>query len=293
MNYGLHVGNGFCVTDPSVLRDVAQMAEELGYESILIGDHVLPPQKINSPFPLPVENPRLDMYEKQTWPDCFVMLGFMAAATTRVRLGTSVVILPYRHPVVMAKMIATLDRLSNGRVICGVGVGWIEEEFAFLNVPFSERGRMSNEYIEIMKALWTEDHPRIDGRYVKIDRDVNFGPMPVHKPHPPIWIGGNSTAALRRVVRLGDGWQPAGIIPDVMQRKMDQLKGLMDEADRDWGELEITAMVPATARPETAQVFEKMGVNVLYGLVSATDTETPKLFSEIKKFAVAMSGRAT
>ena len=291
MKYGLHVGNGFSVTDPSVLRDVAQMAEELGYESILIGDHVLPPQKIDSPFPLPVENPQLDMYEKQTWPDCFVMLGFMAAATTRVRLGTSVVILPYRHPVVMAKMMATLDRLSNGRIICGVGVGWIEEEFAFLNVPFSERGRMSNEYIEVMKALWTDDHPRIDGRYVKIDRDVNFGPMPVHKPHPPIWIGGNSLAALRRVVRLGDGWQPAGITPDVMQQKMDQLKGLMDEAGRDWSELEITALAPTSEGPEGADVFEKMGVNVLYGLVSATDTETPKLFAEIKQFAATMSGR--
>ena len=290
MKYGLHVGNGFCVTDPSVLHDVAQMAEALGYESILIGDHVLPPQKINSPFPLPIENPQLDMYEKQTWPDCFVMLGFMAAATTRVRLGTSVVILPYRHPVVMAKMIATLDRLSNGRIICGVGVGWIEEEFAFLNVPFSERGRMSNEYIEVMKALWTDDHPRIEGRYIKIDRDVNFGPMPVHKPHPPIWIGGNSLAALRRVVRLGDGWQPAGITPDVMQQKMDQLRGLMDEAGRDWSELEVTAMAPTSARPEVAQVFEKMGLDVLYGLVSATDTEAAKLFAEIKQFAATMSG---
>ena len=150
---------------------------------------------------------------------------------------------------------------------------------------------MSDEYIEVMKALWTEDHPRIDGRYVKIDRDVNFGPMPAHKPHPPIWIGGNSLAALHRVVRLGDGWQPAGITPDVMQQKMDQLKGLMDEAGRDWSELEITAMAPASARPELAQVFEKMEVNVLYGLVSATDTETPKLFSEIKQFAAAMSGR--
>ena len=98
-------------------------------------------------------------------------------------------------------------------------------------------------------------------------------------------------AALRRVVRLGDGWQPAGITPDVMQHKMDQLRGLMDDAGRDWSELEITAMAPASARPEIAQVFEKMGVNVLYGLVSAADTETPKLFSEIKQFAAAMSGR--
>jgi len=291
MKYGLHIGNGFAVTDPTVLRDVAQMAEELGYDSILIGDHVLPPRKIHSPFPLPVSNPQLHIYEEQTWPDCFAMLGFMAAATSRVRLGTGVVIPPYRHPAVMAKMIATLDRLSNGRIICGVGVGWIEEEFAFLNAPFAERGRMSDEYLTVMKALWTEAHPRITGRFVTIDRDVNFGPSPVHKPHPPIWIGGNATAALRRVVRLGDGWQPAGITPDVMQEKLEQLQGFMAEAGRAWSELEITAMVGATTTPDVAEVHEKMGVHVLYGLISATDTETAKLFSEIRQYAATMSGR--
>ena len=212
MRYGLHLANGVSVTDPAVLKDVCQLAEELGYESILIGDHVLPPRKINSKFPLPVEDPQIHMYQDQHWPDCFAMLGFMASITSSVRLGTSVFIVPYRHPAVTAKMVATLDKLSNGRIIAGIGSGWIEEEFNFLNAPFAERGRMTDEYIEVMKALWTDAHPRIEGRFVTIDRDVNFGPYPVHKPHPPIWVGGNTTAALRRVVRCADGWQPAGLM---------------------------------------------------------------------------------
>jgi len=291
MKYGLHLANGVSVTEPGVLKDVCQMAEELGYESILIGDHVLPPRKINSKFPLPVDNPQIHMYEDQTWPDCFAMLGFMASITSTVRLGTSVFIVPYRHPIVTAKMIATLDKLSNGRIIAGIGTGWIEEEFNFLNAPFAERGRMTDEYVEVMKALWTDEHPRIDGKFVKIDRDVNFGPSPVHKPHPPIWIGGNTMAALRRVVRCGDGWQPAGLVPDAIAQKLEQLRALMAEAGRDFSQLEITCMVGANATNAVADVFEKMGASVLYGMISATDTETPKLFAEIKQYAETMSQR--
>lgn len=291
MKYGLHLANGVSVTDPAVLKDVCQMAEELGYESILIGDHVLPPRKINSKFPLPVEDPQIHMYQDQTWPDCFAMMGFMSSITSTVRLGTSVFIVPYRHPIVTAKMIATLDKLSNGRIIAGIGTGWIEEEFNFLNAPFSERGRMTDEYVEVMKALWTDEHPRIDGTYVKIDRDVNFGPYPVHKPHPPIWVGGNTMAALRRVVRCADGWQPAGLTPDVIAQKLEQLRALMTQAGRDFGELEITCMAPANASTELADIFEKMGTSVLYGMISATDTETPKVFAEIKQYAATMSQR--
>ena len=291
MRYGLHLANGVSVTDPAVLKDVCQLAEELGYESILIGDHVLPPRKINSKFPLPVEDPQIHRYQDQHWPDCFAMLGFMASITSSVRLGTSVFIVPYRHPAVTAKMIATLDKLSNGRIIAGIGSGWIEEEFNFLNAPFAERGRMTDEYIEVMKALWTDAHPRIEGRFVTIDRDVNFGPYPVHKPHPPIWVGGNTTAALRRVVRCADGWQPAGLMPDVIGQKLDQLRSLMTEAGRDFSQLEITCMVGTDATEAVAEVFDKLGAHVLYGLVSATDEETPQLFAEIRRYAETMSQR--
>jgi alkanesulfonate monooxygenase SsuD/methylene tetrahydromethanopterin reductase-like flavin-dependent oxidoreductase (luciferase family) len=143
MQYGIHVNSGAAVTDPAVLRDMAQLAEELGCESILIGDHLLPPQKIQTPFPVKMDNPPWHVYQEHDWPDCFTTLAFLAAITTRVRLGVSVIILPYRHPVAVTKMLTTLDRLSGGRIICGVGIGWLKDEFAFLGVPFSSRIRRS------------------------------------------------------------------------------------------------------------------------------------------------------
>ncbi len=195
------------------------------------------------------------------------MLGFMALSTSTVRLGTSVFIVPYRHPAVTAKMLATLDTLSKGRMIAGSG--WSEEEFNFLNAPFAERGRMTDEYLEVMKALWTDAHPRIKGRFVTIARDVNFGPYPAQKPHPPIWVGGNSTAALRRVVRCADGWQPAGLTLDAIGQKLDRPRSLMADAGRDFSQLEITCLVGTDATEAVADVFDKLGTHILYGLVSA------------------------
>ena len=208
MQYGIHVNSGASVTDPAVLRDMAQLAEELGCESILIGDHILPPQKIQTPFPVKMDNPPWHVYQEQDWPDCFTTLAFLAAITTRVRLGVSVIILPYRHPVAVTKMITTLDRLSDGRIICGVGIGWLKDEFAFLGVPFEDRAALSEDCLKLMKTLWTDPHPRLSTAYGRIEADVNFGPQPVQRPHPPIWIGGNTMPALRRVARWGDGWQP-------------------------------------------------------------------------------------
>jgi alkanesulfonate monooxygenase SsuD/methylene tetrahydromethanopterin reductase-like flavin-dependent oxidoreductase (luciferase family) len=147
------------VTDPAVLRDMAQLAEELGCESILIGDHILPPQKIQTPFPVKMDNPPWHVYQEQDWPDCFTTLAFLAAITTRVRLGVSVIILPYRHPAAVTKMITTLDRLSGGRIICGVGIGWLKDEFAFLGVPFEDRAALSEDCLKLMKTLWTDPHP--------------------------------------------------------------------------------------------------------------------------------------
>jgi probable F420-dependent oxidoreductase len=219
MRYGVHVNSGSSVTDPAVLRDMAQLAEELGFSTILIGDHVVPARQIQTPFPLKIDNPPWEVYQEHDWPDCFVTLAYLAAATQTLRLGTSVILLPYRHPAVTAKMFATLDRLSGGRLICGVGIGWMQDEFAFLGIPFAERAAMSDEYVRVIKALWTDEHPRITGRYVTIDRDVNFGPYPVQKPHPPIWVGGNSLPALRRVVGWGDGWQPVALpLPRLEQK---------------------------------------------------------------------------
>ena len=161
MRYGVHVNSGSSVTDPAVLRDMAQLAEDLGFSTILIGDHVVPARQIQTPFPLKIDNPPWAVYQEHDWPDCFVTLAYLAAATQTLRLGTSVILLPYRHPAVTAKMFATIDRLSAGRLICGVGIGWMQDEFGFLGLPFAERAAMSDEYARVIKALWTDEHPRI------------------------------------------------------------------------------------------------------------------------------------
>ena len=283
MRYGVHINSGAAVTDPAVLRDLGQLAEELGYDSILIGDHVVPPRKIETPFPLKLENPPWQVYQEHAWPDCFVTLSFLAAATTRVRLGTSVIILPYRHPAVMAKMLATLDRLSNGRLIAGVGIGWLREEFGFLGVPFAERAAMSDEYVAVLKALWTDDHPRISGRYVTIDRDVNFGPFPVQKPHPPLWVGGNSLPALKRVARWGDGWQPVALPLPRIQQKLAQLRALMAETGRDFHKLELSTAVVAQVSPTEAKSYQAAGLHTLYMLT--TSDQARELFAQMRQFA--------
>ena len=140
-------------------------------------------------------------------------LNFLAGCTTRVTLGTHVLILPYRNPVLTAKILATLDVLSGGRLILGAGVGWMEEEFQAMGLDtYAQRGEVTNEYIEIFKELWTSEQPEFHGKHYEIS-GVGFLPKPVQKPHPPIWIGGHTNAAIRRAATLGDGWMPIGLRP--------------------------------------------------------------------------------
>ena len=152
-------------------------------------------------------------------------LAFLAGRTERLRLLTSVMVVPQRHPVLTAKMLATIDVLSSGRLIVGCGVGWMKEEFEALGAPpFAERGRATDEYLDALKALWTQDAPKFRGKHVSFD-DIIFAPKPVAKPHPPIWIGGESAVALKRTVRVGDGWYPASNNP---QHRLDTPERLGD-----------------------------------------------------------------
>ena len=283
MRYGVHVNSGSSVTDPVVLRDMAQLAEDLGFSTILIGDHVVPARQIQTPFPLKIDNPPWAVYQEHDWPDCFVTLAYLAAATQTLRLGTSVILLPYRHPAVTAKMFATIDRLSAGRLICGVGIGWMQDEFGFLGLPFAERAAMSDEYARVIKALWTDEHPRISGRYVTLDRDVNFGPYPVQQPHPPIWVGGNSLPALRRVVSWGDGWQPVALPLAELEQKIHKLRGMMDAAGRDFDQLEITTLSMPDVSVAAARAYAALGLHEL-SMLTTTD-QASQLFAEMRRFA--------
>ena len=141
------------------------------------------------------------------------LLAFLAGQTSAIRLVTSVIIVPHRNPLVAAKALATLDVLSGGRLVVGVGVGWMREEFEALGLPpFEERGAVTDEYLRAFKELWTSDAPEFDGKYVRF-RDISFLPKPVQQPHPPIWVGGESRPALRRTAELADGWYPLGSNP--------------------------------------------------------------------------------
>src|SRR5919199_3201946 len=188
MRFGLSLPHFQRVASPEAIQRVAQRAEQLGYDGIWVSDHIVIPvsaaERFGSMF-----------YEPLT------ALGFVAACTSRVRLGTTVIILPYRNPLVTAKVLSTLDVLSGGRITAGMAVGWTEDEFKALGVPFQERGALSDEYIAAFKALWTQDKPAFQGRHVRFD-NIAFEPKPVQKPHIPIWVGGNSKRAIRRAVAL-------------------------------------------------------------------------------------------
>jgi probable F420-dependent oxidoreductase len=194
MNFGVWLPNCRHLAAPDVIRGTAVRAEELGYESVWVSDHVVVPSANVVNFGETVFDP-------------LVTLAVVAGATQRVQLGTTVLIVPYRNAVVTAKMVASLDALSGGRVVLGIGAGWVAAESAMLGVPFKERGAMTDEYLRAMRELWTSPRPSFTGTYTQFG-DLVFEPKPLQKPHPPIWVGGHSRAALRRAAEVGAAWHP-------------------------------------------------------------------------------------
>ena len=197
MQYSFRLPNadylGFPATAQGIL-DTAIKAEQLGFDAVFVNDHVIVDDSARS-------EPWRQVY------DPLMSLAYVASRTSRIGLGTSVLIMPYRNPVVTAKMIATLDQMSNGRAIVGVGSGWNETEYAALDVPHRERGARTNEYLRLWKACWEPDPVSFDGRFFSFD-GLYTSPKPVQQPHPPIWIGGSSHASLRRAARFAQVWQP-------------------------------------------------------------------------------------
>tara|TARA_B100000378_G_scaffold278433_1_gene281625 strand:- start:215 stop:1144 length:930 start_codon:yes stop_codon:yes gene_type:complete len=200
------------MASPENLRTLAQRAESLGFDSVWVSDHIILPRKVDSFYPYAADGvatfrPDEDYY------DPLATLNFLAGCTQKIRLGTHVLILPYRNPVLTAKMLSTLDVLSGGRVILGAGVGWMEEEFQALGLDtYAQRGAVTDEYIQLFKELWTKDNPEFHGEHYQLS-ESGFKPKPVQKPHPPIWIGGHTNPAIRRAAKYGDGWMPIGLRP--------------------------------------------------------------------------------
>jgi probable F420-dependent oxidoreductase len=197
-------------------------AEELGLDAVFVPDHIL-------------AKPATTQHYGGHWPDPFSLLAYLAGRTRRIRLGASVIVLPYRNALVAAKAAATVDQASGGRFIFGVGVGWDEAEFVDLGLPFRERGRLSNDYIRAIKAAWATDVPAYKGEYVNF-AGATFSPRPIQKPHPPIWVGGSpggvSAPAVRRCAELGDAWHPLALGLDDIEKSFARLRDLAARSGR-------------------------------------------------------------
>jgi probable F420-dependent oxidoreductase len=227
MDIGCHLPTQGPVATREALLTFAQEAERHRIASLWVSDHVIFPRSATGNYP----GGRFPHPPDQAYLEPVAVLAAAAMCTTQARLGASVFILGHRHPVVMAKMLTTIDALSNGRLICGVGVGWWKEEMEILGAPFHARGRQADEILRVFKELWTADNPSFEGEFFRV-RDVGFAPKPVQKPHPPIWVGGDSPGAFRRVVAFGDGWHATSKTPAQLREALGRLRTAAEAAKR-------------------------------------------------------------
>ncbi len=290
MKFGIHYSIGVNANPQAedYIR-VAQKAEECGYHSLWLGDHIVIPEKIEAAYPYSSDG-AAGFPRRAPFPDPFVMLGGLALATSRILLGTSVIVIPYRNPLAVAKAVATVDLLSHGRFQFGVGVGWLKEEFDALGEDFARRARQTREYLHIMKAVWQAEPASFSGEFLTFS-DIHTVPLPVQTPHPPIIFGGESLPALRRVADLGDGWQPGTASLKVLSKSVPQLQALMAERGRDYADLSVSALSaagPLLRKPEVIPRLSELGVQEL--ILFMTTADTNKTLAALEDFAEKMLG---
>lgn len=236
--FSVYVYNGGPVlAAPEVFEAVARAAEDLGYDAICVYDHIVMPDTLTDAHPYGGPG-HFTAASREIYYDALTTLAYLAGRTQRLKLVTSALIAPYRPALLAAKMLASLDALSRGRLILGVGVGWSRDEFAALGVPFHQRGRLTDETLRAWMAAWTEERPSFRGAFVAFDR-VRFGPKPIQRPRPPLWIGGHSRAALERAVRFGDGWHATRLTLPDLGAKLEELRAIAQAAGRDAAELTV------------------------------------------------------
>ena len=265
MKIGYSLSNNQGMEDIQGVIDLAARCEDLGFDSVWASEHVFNVSYV------------YDRIGDKPYYEPLTVLTYVAAKTSTIGLGTSVLVLPYHNPIRLAKVAATLDVLSGGRMMLGVGVGVIEEELEAMGSPFAERGAITDETIAIMKELWTNEDPSYQGKYHSFS-GMKFTPKPVQKPHIPIIIGGTSKAAIRRAARSGAAWHPTALSPEVLAQGMEYLKEQVVTAGRDPSEVEVSvsAAIGSTHNHnryslgedpeevlERAQKYQEMGVGRL------------------------------
>src|SRR2546430_2418930 len=288
MKIGFSLLNNWGVEDAQALVDIACRAEELGVDSVWVHDHVF---NVGHVF---------DRIGGKPYYEPLTLLSFVAARTRRVRLGTSVLVLPYHNPVRLAKAAATLDVLSGGRLIMGVGVGLIEKEIRAVGSPCAERGAFTDEAIRAMRVLWTGDEPKFDGKYSRFD-GMKFSPKPLQKPSIALVIGGVSRQAIRRAALLGDGWQPLGLSPEALGQGIATLRDEARAVGRDAAKIPVSiAMSLAAARAgrhalgtkpaeilKNAKAYATLGVETL--IISANTSDRREARSALEMIAREVS----
>lgn len=239
MRLGLHALGIGAGADRAVIDAVASTADDRGFATLWVGEHVVMVDRPASRYPYS-DDGLIAVPAQADWLDPMIALSFAAAASSRIRLATGVLLLPEHNPVVVAKQAASLDRLSGGRLALGVGIGWSREEFAALSVPFARRGARTAEYVAAMRALWRDDVASFDGEFVRFD-SIRVNPKPVRGRRIPIVVGGNSDSAMRRVAAWGDGWYGFNLDGlSAVRDRVAELDRLCAEAGRDRGRLRLS-----------------------------------------------------
>ena len=276
MNYGVTLTGAGPMADPDKIRRAARKADQLGFHSIWLYDH------ITFPATPPESYGKLPFTPETAFLDPLIMLAAIASETQRIRLGTGVLLLALRHPLHVAKSVSTLDVISGGRVILGVGLGWLAEEFQAMEIPFKERAGRVRESVEILRKIWTNGKLHYDGRYYRFPETTSY-PLPLQAGGPPIWFGAAAEAALKRSAELGDGWLGVSSSLEIAGKKIKKVAEFARQAGKSNFVVAVGAS-PEITREEVDQLRE-MGANHINLSFPSGDA------SEIESRMVAAAGR--
>jgi len=291
MDIGLFAPLGNGNASAEILRSLGREAEDRGFESIWVPEHVVLFDDYESRYPYAADG-RFPGGGDTGLLEPLTALTYLAAVTDRIRLGSGICLVPQRNPVYTAKQVVDLDCLSGGRVDFGVGVGWLREEFEAVAVPFARRGTRTDEYLQVMRSLWNDEVSSFEGEHYTLPA-CRMYPKPVQQPHPPIHIGGESAAAMRRAARHGDGWYSFNRLPDELDDPLERLDGMLAEVGRSRGDFQLTVspyLNPVDAA--AVEAYRARGVDRLVVLCLAFDvdglrTQLDHLVSTVLKPALA------
>ena len=258
--------------DAAYVSALARGAEDRGFHCIWLGEHVVLFDDYDAQYPYE-ENGKIPVGGDRGLLEPVTALSFMAAQTSRIRLGTGICLVPQRNPVYTAKEIAAVDYLSGGRVDFGVGIGWLEEEFRALGVPFARRGARCREYLEVIKTLWTEDVSSYSGEFYQLDPCRQY-PKPIQQPGPPIYFGGESDAALRRVADIGDGWYGFNVAPEDVSGYLSKLDRFLDVVGRTRSDIRtVIGPYGHKLNKDRAAQYQDVGVDELVAMIVGRDLD--------------------